>query len=124
MAQHDFPFFELQAQIRSDRRNVDLSPLQFMVEQVIFMNPVTLPLWLAGLAWFFADPRGRAYRALGWAYLIVLLLLLVLDGRVYYLAPAYPMLFAGGAVAVEHWTDRRAGAGSNRCTRACCLSAA
>ena len=107
MAQHDFPFFELQAQIRSDRRNVDLSPLQFMVEQVIFMNPVTLPLWLAGLAWFFAGPRGRAYRALGWAYLIVLLLLLVLDGRVYYLAPAYPMLFAGGAVAMEHWADRQ-----------------
>ncbi len=107
MAQHNFPFFELQAQIRSDRRNVALGPLQFMVEQVIFMNPVTLPLWLAGLAWFSAGQRGRAYRTLAWTYLIVLLLLLALDGRVYYLAPAYPMLFAGGAVAVEHWSERQ-----------------
>jgi hypothetical protein len=30
-------------------------------------------------------------------------LFLVTQGRSYYLAPAYPMLFAGGAVVVEHW---------------------
>ena len=107
MIQHNFPFLELQANIRSNRRNVELSPWQFVLEQVIFMNPLTLPLWLAGLGWLFAHPRGKMYRALGWAYVIVLVLLLILDGRVYYLVPAYPMLFAGGAVAIEGWADRR-----------------
>ena len=107
MIQHNFPFFELLANIRSDRRNVELSPLLFVLEQVIIMNPLTLPLWLAGLGWLLADPRGKVYRALGWAYLITLALLLLLDGRVYYLAPAYPMLFASGAVAIESWTERR-----------------
>src|SRR5512136_308523 len=106
MIRHDFPFFELQANIRADQRNVALSPLEFVLQQVIFMNPVTLPLWLAGLGWFFAGASGKAYRALGWAYLITLVLLLVTDARVYYLAPAYPMLFAGGAVAIEEWAGR------------------
>jgi hypothetical protein len=107
MIQHDFPFFELQANIRGDRRNVALSPFEFVLQQVIFMNPLTLPMWLAGLGWFAFGSRGKAYRALAWAYLISLVLLLVTDGRVYYLAPAYPMLFAGGAVAIEGWAVGR-----------------
>jgi 4-amino-4-deoxy-L-arabinose transferase-like glycosyltransferase len=107
MVRHDFPFFELLAQIRSDRRNVALSPLQFMLQQVIWLNPLTAPIWLVGLGWFFAGAAGKVYRALAWAYLITLALLLVTDGRVYYLAPAYPMLFAGGAVAIEGWAARR-----------------
>jgi hypothetical protein len=107
MARHDFPFFELLAKIRADRRNVALSPLQFVLQQVIWMNPLTAPIWLAGLGWFFAGAAGKAYRALAWAYLFTLALLLITDGRVYYLAPAYPMLLAGGAVAIEGWTGRR-----------------
>jgi Dolichyl-phosphate-mannose-protein mannosyltransferase len=107
MIRHDFPFFELQANIRADRRNVALSPVEFILQQGIMMNPLTAPLWLTGLGWFFAGARGKTFRALAWAYLIALVLLLVTDGRVYYLAPAYPMLFAGGAVAIEGWAERR-----------------
>jgi hypothetical protein len=36
-------------------------------------------------------------------FVIAFVLLLVLKGRDYYLAPAYPMLFAAGAVMCEHW---------------------
>src|SRR6266851_6656217 len=32
--------------------------------------------------------------------------MLILNGRVYYMAPAYPMLFAAGAVAFENWVER------------------
>jgi hypothetical protein len=32
-----------------------------------------------------------------------LVLFLITQGRSYYLAPAYPMLFAGGAVLIEQW---------------------
>jgi hypothetical protein len=107
MIRHDFPFFELQANIRADQRNVALSPLEFILQQAIFMNPLTAPMWLVGLGWFFAGADGKAYRALGWAYVITLVLLLLTDGRVYYLGPAYPVLFAGGAVAIEGWARRR-----------------
>lgn len=103
MVQHDFPMLELLANIRASGRNVALTPVEFMVQQVIMLNPATLPLWLAGLWYFFFHREGKAFRALGWAYLFVLAGLLLTDGRVYYLAPVYPMLFAAGAVAFEGW---------------------
>jgi hypothetical protein len=40
---------------------------------------------------------------LGWMYLIPLMLFFFGKGRGYYLAAAYPMLFAMGAVAGERW---------------------
>jgi 4-amino-4-deoxy-L-arabinose transferase-like glycosyltransferase len=103
MIGHDFPMLELLANIRRSGRNVSLAPLQFLLEQVVLMHPLTLPLWLAGLGALLLGREGRAYRALGWAYLVVLGVLLATQGRTYYLAPAYPMLFAGGAVSIERW---------------------
>ncbi|HEY1467460.1 MAG TPA: glycosyltransferase family 39 protein [Candidatus Acidoferrum sp.] len=66
-------------------------------------NPVTVPLWCAGLWYLFAAPDGKRYRMLGWMYVIPLLAFLVARGRDYYLAPAYPMLLAAGAVWGERW---------------------
>jgi hypothetical protein len=71
------------------------------------MNPGTLPLWLAGLLWVFISTDGRRYMALGISYLALLAEFIVLHGKSYYLAPAYPMLFAAGGVAVERlFVDR------------------
>jgi len=68
-------------------------------------NPATVPLWLAGLWYLFATPQGKRYRLLGWIYVITLLAFLVARGRDYYLAPAYPMLLAVGAVCSEQWVS-------------------
>lgn len=103
LIQHDFPMLELLANIRANQRNVSLSPLQFVLQQVVLLNPLTLPLWLAGLGYLFFSREGKAYRVLGWAYLVVLGVLLATQGRTYYLAPAYPMLFAAGSVVLEEW---------------------
>jgi 4-amino-4-deoxy-L-arabinose transferase-like glycosyltransferase len=65
-------------------------------------NPVTVPLWLAGLWFLFATPAGKPFRVLGWMYVIPLILFLTVRGRDYYLCPAYPMLLAAGAVWTEH----------------------
>ena len=64
-------------------------------------NPVTVPLWLAGLWFLFATPAGKPFRMLGWMYVIPLILFFAGRGRDYYLCPAYPMLLAAGAVWVE-----------------------
>lgn len=103
MFQHDFPMLELLANIRQNGRNVQLNPLQFLLDEVIFLHPLTLPLWLGGLGWFFFHPRGRTYRFVGWAFLLTFAILLATQGRTYYLAPAFPMLLAGGSVAFEGW---------------------
>jgi dolichyl-phosphate-mannose-protein mannosyltransferase len=100
-AQHHWPTYELLTNIAHSNKNVPLSPAQFIAEQVVFMDPGTLPLWLAGLFWLFASREGRRYRALGIIYLVTLAEFIVLHGKSYYLAPAYPMLFAAGGVAAE-----------------------
>jgi hypothetical protein len=66
-------------------------------------NSVTVPLWLAGLYYLFCRPEGKRYRMLGWMYVITLTTFLAARGRDYYLAPAYPMLIAAGAVWGEQW---------------------
>ena len=68
---------------------------------LICTNLFAAPLWIAGLLSFLRD---RRYRLLAWMYLIPLALFIVAKGRGYYLAAAYPMLMAMGAVAGERWT--------------------
>ncbi len=108
MWQHHFPHLEVLANIRKNQRNVSLSPFAFMGQQILYMHPAALPIWLAGLWYFLAGNDGRRFRALGFAYLVVLGILLVTNGRTYYLLPAYPMLIAGGAIAIENWLSRSA----------------
>jgi 4-amino-4-deoxy-L-arabinose transferase-like glycosyltransferase len=103
MIQHHFPHLEMLANIRRNRRNVAFSPLGFMGQQVLGMQPMALPIWICGLWAFLFSDQGRPYKALGIAYLVTLLILFLTDGRFYYLAPAYPMLLAGGAVTIERW---------------------
>jgi Dolichyl-phosphate-mannose-protein mannosyltransferase len=67
---------------------------------IICANLFAAPLWIAGLVSFLRD---RRYRMLGWMYVVPLALFLFGKGRGYYVAAAYPMLFAMGAVAGERW---------------------
>ncbi len=105
--QHHFPHFEMLANIKADGRDVHLNPLAFLLQQAVLFNPLALPLWLGGLVWFLAGREGRRYRMLGIAWIVLMIEMFVLDGRPYYPAPAYPMLLAGGAVAIERWLTAR-----------------
>jgi len=91
------------------RKMAGVSPLGFLSAQVLSMNPVTLPLWLAGLAWLLFARDARSARPLGVMYLAVAALLIAGGrSRASYLAPAYVTLFAAGAVAFERATAARA----------------
>jgi hypothetical protein len=98
---HHWPTWELLHNIALSNKNVVLTPAQFIAQQVLIMNPATLPLWLGGLIWLLISRDGRRYRVITIAYLITLAEFIVMHGKHYYLAPAYPMLFAAGAVAAE-----------------------
>jgi hypothetical protein len=100
-ARHHWPTYELLSNIAHSNKNVPLSPAQFIGQQIIFTNPGTFPLWVAGLLWLFASRDGRRYRAIAIAYLVTLVEFIALNGKSYYLAPAYPMLFAAGSVAID-----------------------
>jgi hypothetical protein len=101
-ARQGWPTYELLNNIAHSDKNVALSPVQFIAQQIVFMNPGTLPLWLAGLCWVFASRAGRRYMALGIIYVVMLAEFIILHGKSYYLAPVYPMLFAAGGAAVGH----------------------
>jgi hypothetical protein len=98
---HHWPTYELLNNIAHSDKNVALNPAQFVVQQILFMNPGTLPLWLSGLIWLFGSREARRYMPLGIIYLVLLAEFIILHGKSYYLAPAYPILFAAGGVAVE-----------------------
>ena len=82
-------------------KNEAISPLQFMFEQVLFLQPLALPVWLAGLLWYFTSPGGKRFRFLGWSYLLVLAIFIGFDGKSYYALPIYPVLMSAGGVALE-----------------------
>lgn len=78
-----------------------LTPARFLAEQFLINNPLSVPLWLAGL-WFLFGKRGKQFRILGWIYVGALVILLAnIHSKGEYLAPAYTVLFAAGAVAIE-----------------------
>lgn len=93
--QRDFPTLELLRNVKETGKNVVLAPGPFIVQQAMMLNPFMAPLWIAGLVWLF---RKREYRVLAWTYVVVLALFIYLEGKDYYVAPIYPVLFAAGAV--------------------------
>jgi hypothetical protein len=104
---HGFPTIAVLRNIQESGRNVPLNSIQFMLQQILLLGPLSFPLWLAGLWHYFGSDEGRKFRVLGWTYLVILACMLLLNGRVYYLAPAYPMLFAAGGGVFEKFALRR-----------------
>ena len=76
--------------------------LQFIAGQLLYLNPINAVLWISGLVFFFKK-GGKQYRVLGWIWLSVFILLLFVKSKIYYMAPAYPALLAGGGIALEKW---------------------
>jgi 4-amino-4-deoxy-L-arabinose transferase-like glycosyltransferase len=100
-ARHGFISLEFLEAIHA--RDVAIGRTQgYLVEQLfVSANPFTIPLWVAGLGFYLISTAGRRYRLVGWMYVVSFALFLVAQGRSYYLAPAYPMLLAAGAVVWE-----------------------
>ncbi|HXX21486.1 MAG TPA: glycosyltransferase family 39 protein [Candidatus Acidoferrum sp.] len=105
-ARHGWPQIEVvrNAQVY---KNIVISPLRFLGEQVAFLGPLALPVWLGGLSWYLFARDGKGFRFLGWAYLIVLAIFIGFGGKSYYPLPVYPMLMAAGGLAVERIVEWR-----------------
>ena len=104
---HGFPTLEDLRNVQRMGKNVVLSPVGFVVQQILLLHPALFPIWLAGLVSLMVGRLSRL-RVLGWTYLVLLVMMIVLKAKNYYLSPIYPMLFASGAMAVEGWLSRRA----------------
>jgi len=100
-AHYRWPFVELMGNIRGEGRDVVLPLPQFFLQQTLLVDPITAPIWLTGLFALLFSIHLKPYRTLGWCYLTCFTVFFILHGKSYYLAPAYPMLLAAGAVAIE-----------------------
>ena len=99
-ARHDWVSPEFY-RIANAAKNVPTSTLRAAFDQVLFMNPVMAPLWLAGLGFYLLERTGIRWRAIGVTFsALFTLLLLVPTSRPDRIAGAYPMLFAAGAVVL------------------------
>ena len=101
-AAHGLPMLEL---LRNGQhgKNVVVSPLAFLGQELIITGLLFWPVWLIGLV-FLARERSARFLALAWALLIAVMI--ALHGKHYYPAAVYPIPFAAGCVALERWTAR------------------
>ncbi|HEY1654025.1 MAG TPA: glycosyltransferase family 39 protein [Candidatus Tumulicola sp.] len=94
---HGLPFLEL---VRNDNAgNLTGSPFGFFLDQFFLVNVLLAPLWIAGIVAPFASKRMAPARFLSVAFVVTAVLVVATHGKDYYLAGAYPAMFAVGAAA-------------------------
>jgi len=88
-------------------KNISTPPIRAVMSQVLFQGPGLLPVWAAGAVFLLRAPRERSWRALGVAF-VVLFLAIVLSGssRPDRIGAFYPIVLAAGAVAIERAAAR------------------
>ncbi|HVN38804.1 MAG TPA: glycosyltransferase family 39 protein [Myxococcota bacterium] len=117
--QHGWPFFEFSREAAKQKVGA-VSPWALLEGQILAMNPLAAPLWIAGLVASFTSPALARYRPLAWIFVTTVGILAASgSARIHYLAPAYPVLLAAGAIVVE-----RAGAAHRWLPRAAAIALA
>jgi 4-amino-4-deoxy-L-arabinose transferase-like glycosyltransferase len=103
--QHHFITFDFLKYIHA--RDIRIGRTKYFLPEQLFVaaNLLTIPLWIAGLVYYFRR-EGSRFQTIAWMFLVPLALFTVAKGRSYYMAPAYPMLLAAGAVWEEQWLAR------------------
>jgi len=105
-AQHDFVYLDFVKHIHE--RDIRWHRTDGFWTEQLFANtgPLLTPLWIGGLLFLGVARSMRPYRVLVWIYAVALILFALSQGRGYYVAPAYPMLLAAGAVAWQDGLER------------------
>jgi hypothetical protein len=79
-----------------------IKPSDFIVQQLV-VNGIALFIWLTGLIFLLFSFRLHKFQFLAFAFILIFVFYLVMNGKNYYLFGAYPMLFAAGAFGFERW---------------------
>ncbi|MDX6350079.1 MAG: hypothetical protein QOF84_4869 [Streptomyces sp.] len=80
--------------------------LMFVPQQIVYLSPVFVPIWIAGWRRLWRDPALRWARAMAVAYPVLAALVLVTGGKGYYALPLLIVLMAAGSESVAGWSRR------------------
>jgi hypothetical protein len=87
------------------RKYGGLTPLSFIMDQLLIMNPLAIFIWLPGFYFFFFNEDGKKLKAVLFIWFATFLILLINGhSKGEYIAAAYQILFSGGAVMIEKWS--------------------
>jgi hypothetical protein len=98
---HQMPVY-IHMQALRDSQLVHVNRLDFFTDQV-FISSMAIILAIPGLIALFFSRQVKPYRPLAIASLFILIILVILRGKSYYLAGVLPLWIAAGAV---FWEDR------------------
>jgi 4-amino-4-deoxy-L-arabinose transferase-like glycosyltransferase len=76
----------------------------------LFTGPFLFPVSALGLGWTLLAREAATWRAIGYAALIALALVVISGGKAYYALGTVPMFMAAGAVLLDRWLRRGHGA--------------
>ncbi|MBE0572056.1 MAG: glycosyltransferase family 39 protein [Ignavibacteriaceae bacterium] len=101
---HDFAHLEFMRNAAS-RKYVGLTPVSFIIDQILILNPLSILIWLPGLIFYFLKKESKQFRVVGFIWLTTFAILFInWHSKGEYVAAAYQILFAGGAVMIEKWS--------------------
>jgi hypothetical protein len=97
-AAYGFPFLEL---VRNDNSGNFLGgPIGFVIGQLWLLNLVLAPLCITGIIAPFVQARLAKFRFLAVTFVMMGVLIVLTNGKAYYMAGAYPTILALSAVSV------------------------
>lgn len=103
---HGWPTLEFMRNV-SEYKNVPVTLPKFFLGQLLFMNPLSAPIWIAGILYGLFSSKGRNFRLFSLIYIGLFAVFFWGNGKSYYLTPVYPPLLALGAVWMEQATLAR-----------------
>jgi hypothetical protein len=79
-----------------------LNPGTFISGTIDSLNRLALPVWIAGIYFFFFHKEGRRFSLLGYLFIVSFMVLIInWHSKPEYIAPAFPIIFAAGGVMFE-----------------------
>jgi len=104
---HDLAHLEFMRNAAS-RKYGGLTPVSFILDQILILNPLSILIWLPGIIFYFFNKTEKKYRAVGFIWLTTLIILFInWHSKGEYIAAAYQILFTGGAVMIENWSQNK-----------------